>query len=159
MYEYSTRRVKQVHWEDNSSNLHCNTGRPSSRLLSLEAFVQLQEVEWIRSIMKWRNLKQIVFLLMSQYKFYDSRFNGQEPSRKRQLDQRDHLKQSLSPTTIVLSPGGITLVLPFFYSFRSYGTQLFVYLRDRRSWSDRTSTPQTRLAGGRQASATIPRLA
>jgi hypothetical protein len=85
--------------------------------------VHLQEAERIRSIMIfmiWRNLKQIVSLHMNSVRILpDSRFNGPQPSMKRQPNRRHHLKQSPSPTTLVLSPGGITLVLPFFLFFQT----------------------------------------
>ena len=81
--------------------------------------MHLQEVERIRCIVQWRNLKQIVFLLMSSYKFYVTADQRSISIEQRQPYQRHHLKQSLSPTTIVLSPGGITLVLPFFLFFQT----------------------------------------
>jgi hypothetical protein len=68
------------------------------------------------------------------------------------------LKQSLLPTTIVLSPGGITLVLPFFLFFQNPRNPVVRLLERQTVMVGSHNTPQTRLAGGRQVSATTPRL-
>ena len=117
--------------------------------------MHLQEVERIRCIVQWRNLKQIVFLLMSSYKFYVTADQRSISIEQRQPYQRHHLKQSLSPTTIVLSPGGITLVLPFFYSFRLLRNPV-VRLLERQTVMVGSHNPKQGLAGGRQASVTTP---
>jgi hypothetical protein len=81
---------------------------------------------------QWRNLTNIVFLLMSSYKFYVTEDSMVHNHRESDSRTKGILKQSLLPTTIYPSPGGITLVLPFFLLFQ-IPRNPFVYPRDRRS--------------------------
>jgi hypothetical protein len=57
-------------------------------------------------------------LLMSSYKFYVTEDSTVHNHRESDSRTKGILKQSLLPTTIYPSPGGITLVLPFFLLFQ-----------------------------------------
>jgi hypothetical protein len=104
-------------------------------------------------------LTNIVFLLMSSYKFYVTEDSMVHNHRESDSRTKGILKQSLLPTTIYPSPGGITLVLPFFLLFQ-IPRNPFVYPRDRRSHAgyivESHNTPKTRLASGRKPRPLFP---
>ncbi len=86
------------------------------------------------------------------------RFNGPQPSRKRQPNQRHSEAESTTDDNLSFA-GRHTLVLPFFLLFQ-IPRNPFVYPRDRRSHAgyivESHNTPKTRLASGRKSRPLFP---